>query len=47
MTEEPVVPAEAEETKMAPSKPKAKAPAKRESKPEPEIPSEVSVDRLI
>ena len=44
MVEEPKVPIETDIAMKEPAKPKAKAPSKRESKPEPEIPTEVSYD---
>ena len=47
MAEEPVVPTETDEVMKEPAKPKAKAASKRESKPEPEIPAEVSIDTLM
>ena len=42
MTTEPVIPPEEEKIKKAPGRPKGKTP-KRESKPEPELPPEVSI----
>lgn len=47
MVEEPKLPTETAEVMKEPAKPKAKAASKRESKPEPEIPAEVSNDTLM
>ena len=43
MTTEPVIPPEVEKAKKTPGRPKGKPPVKRESKPEPELPPEVSI----
>ena len=43
MTTEPVIPPNVETTKKVPGRPKGKSPVKRESKPEPELPPEVSI----